>query len=400
MNKSKTDVLVVGAGPAGLLSAREAARRGAQVVVLEEHGEVGSPNHCAGILSVEGLRRLGVEPSKLFVQQEIKGGRVYSPNGTEIEIRSGRTRAYAIDRAIFDKKLAEEAIEAGAEIWTHGKAERLLTEGERVTGVRAEKDREIQAKVTIDAEGPLATLARSVGMVSKRTGVLAGINCEIPANVDVSLVEVWIGHEVAPGFFAWVVPLQGQTRCGLGCSEGNPLPRLESFLEHRFNMKPSGHLRRGFILTGGPVKRSFMDGLVLVGDAAGQTKATTGGGVILGGFCGVKAGEVAAEAVESGDASARVLSRYEAWWKRELGMEFSSMSSARRIFDKLSDEKLDQLFAVFEREDMKRLAESYVDEGDMDFQRGIMRKALGNAAILNVLIRILGRMIVGMLKEF
>jgi len=103
----KTDVVVVGAGPAGLLSAREIAGRDIKVKVIEEHQTIGEPNHCAGILSVEGLDRLGVKPSSDFVQHEITGGRIYSPGGEAIEIPGGRTRAYIVDRAAFDRHLAE-----------------------------------------------------------------------------------------------------------------------------------------------------------------------------------------------------------------------------------------------------------------------------------------------------
>ena len=88
----RTEAAVVGAGPAGLIAARELARRGVEVKVFEEHPVIGEPNHCAGILSVEGLRRLGVEPDNRFIRHEIRGGTAFSPNGTGIRITCSRTR--------------------------------------------------------------------------------------------------------------------------------------------------------------------------------------------------------------------------------------------------------------------------------------------------------------------
>jgi len=390
---SKTEVLVIGAGPAGLLAAREAALRGVDVLVLEEHREVGVPNHCAGLLSVEGLKRIGMRPSSSFIQHEIRGGKVYSPDGTEIRVTCGRTRAYVVDRTRLDKMLLEEAMEAGVEIFKEFRVESLLIKGSAVVGARGQ-GREIEAQVTIDAEGATATLARSLGLVGKRYGVLPGVNCEVSGvEVEPHMAEVWLGREIAPGFFAWVIPLGGDmARCGLACDYGEPTGRLRDFLERRFCLKDLPPTRRGFVLTGGPIPRTYGDGLLVVGDAAGQTKATTGGGVILGGLCAMKAGEVAAEAVERGDPSARFLRRYEDWWRRELGGEFSSMSSARRLLNRLSDETLNRLFAAFKREGLESVIGGLVEEGDMDLQRGILIKVLRRPKVLRTLIRILGRM--------
>ena len=397
---SRTEALVIGAGPAGLLAAREAARRGAEVLVLEEHPEVGCPSHCAGVLSVEGLRRIRVEPSSSFIQHEVRGGRVYSPDGAEITVRGSRTRAYIVDRSRFDQKLAEEAVEAGAEIVTGRRVERLIIRGGAVAGAQG-LGWEVEAEVVVDGEGAVAQLARSVGLAQERQGILSGVNCEVSVDVEPHLVEVWLGQGVAPGLFAWVIPLgEGVARCGLACSRGDPAKRLEGFLRKRFSLEGSFPVRRGFVLTGGPISRTYMDGLLVVGDAAGHTKATTGGGVILGGLCAVKAGEAAAEAVEVGDASLSFLSSYEEWWRKNLGREFSSMSAVRRLLNGLSDEKLNQLFSAFKQEGMEQLIEEFVEGGDMDLQRAVLAKALRIPEVLHVLLRVLGRLALSELRGF
>ena len=131
----RTEVAVVGGGPAGLIVARELAAQGVQVKVFEEHPEIGTPNHCAGILSVEGLKRIGVEPDLKFLRHEISGGTAFAPDGTGIRITGGRTRAYIVDRAIFDRHLAEIAREAGAEIERNHRIRDLVFKDGRVVGV-------------------------------------------------------------------------------------------------------------------------------------------------------------------------------------------------------------------------------------------------------------------------
>ena len=387
----RADVVVVGAGPAGLLSAREVARRGVEVKVVEEHSVVGEPNHCAGLLSVEGLDRLGVRPSKDFIQHEITGGRICSPGGMVIEIPGERTRAYAIDRAALDRHLADAAEGEGAEVETGRRASELTVHDGRVEGIRG-PDWSVHARLVIDAEGAGAHLARGIGLVPPASRLLTGVNVEAHrVDVEPHMVEVWLGGDVAPGLFAWVIPLgDGAARCGLACSTGDAPERLRRFLERRFSGARSSPPRSGFVLTGGPVRRTYSDGLLLVGDAAGQAKPTTGGGVILGGLCAIEAGRTAAEAVEAGDCSAGFLRRYQSAWRGLLGGEFAAMSSARRLLNRMSDEQIDGLFGALRGEGLQEVLQGLVLGGDMDHQSGVLRSALRNPALLRALVGVVG----------
>jgi len=395
----RAEAVVVGAGPAGLLAAREIAERGIEVRVFEEHPIVGEPSHCAGLLSAEGLRRLGVEPSPDFVQHEITGGRIYSPGGAVIEITGKRTRAYVVDRASFDRHLADATIGAGATVETGRRIKELLHRGGRVEGVRGE-GWGIRAEVVVDAEGAGAVLARRVGLHPPREGVLAGVNVEVSGvEVEPHMVEVWLGDGLAPGLFAWVIPLgEGSARCGLACSSGDAFERLRHFLDRRFGGAGCSAPRRGTVLTGGPVRRTYLDRMMVVGDAAGQTKPTTGGGVVLGGLCAVEAGRTAAEAVEAGDCSAGFLQRYQKAWRAALGREFSSMLAARRLLNRLSDDRIDRLFAALRRKELDEALRQLVEAGDMDMQSGVMRAALRDPRLLRVLVRVAGRLALSELR--
>ncbi|MBS7638011.1 NAD(P)/FAD-dependent oxidoreductase, partial [Candidatus Bathyarchaeota archaeon] len=184
------EALVIGGGPAGLLAAREMAKRGFKVTVIEEHPEIGEPNHCAGLLSIEGLKRIGVEPSPNFIHNRVKGGRVISPGGIIIELKDTRDRAYVVDRAAFDRRLAEQAMEAGAEIREGLRARELILKEGKVEGARG-RGWEFMAEVTIDAEGGVRTLARQLGLVRAGDGALTGVNVEVSGvDVEPEMVEV------------------------------------------------------------------------------------------------------------------------------------------------------------------------------------------------------------------
>jgi digeranylgeranylglycerophospholipid reductase len=395
----RTEAVVVGAGPAGLIAAGELARRGFVVKVFEEHGAIGEPRHCAGVLSVEGLRTLNIEPHHDFVQKEVRGGTAYSPGGTAITMPGSRTRAYAVDRSAFDRHLADSARDHGAEIETGRRVREFLVRDGRVAGVVC-GEHATECGLVIDCEGAGGVLARSIGFPRPSEGVLAGVNAELRGvEVEPQMVEVWLGKNVAPGLFAWVIPVgAGAARCGLACGRGDAREMLRGFLRRRFGEIEYSESRVWPVLTGGPVSKTFSDGLLLAGDVAAQTKPTTGGGVILGGLCAVEAARTAAEALEAADTSARFLSRYERSWRAALGREFSTMLSVRRFLNRIPDDRMDRLFESVKASGLEPALGGLVDEGDMDMQSGVLRSALGNPGLLRVAVECLGRVALGELR--
>jgi len=378
------DVLVVGAGPAGLLAAREAASRGASVQVLEEHQEIGLPTHCAGLLSVRGLERIGVVPERRFVQNEISGANFRSPGGLTFTVRSRGTAAYVVDRSAFDKSLAVAAARAGARIRL-GFAARSLSADRESLAVRDGGGEEFRGRVVIEAEGSSPSLAASSGvsLVDPRDA-LPAVQFEVHrVSEDPGLVDIYVGQGYAPGFFAWVIPTGEDTaRVGLACRSGSPLEALRRIVRERLGDPQVLGVRAGRVLTCGPVSKSFARGLMAVGDAAGQAKPSTGGGVVTGGICARIAGRVAAEAVARNDASEGVMRSYDSEWRTVLGREFAAMSRARRVFDRLTDGTVDRLFRVVLEEELYREAEA---AGDIDFQGLVLRRLARNPKVVAVL---------------
>jgi len=383
-------VIVVGAGPSGLLSAREASKRGAEVLVLEEHPEVGIPCHCAGLLSLNGLERLKIPTDYSYVQNMVRGAIFYSPSGLSLKVERDRPVACVVDRSLFDKFLASQAEMAGAEIRLNSKVYDISMDDLGVH-VSSKPDR-FMAEILIDAEGISSRLVRAAGLEPLNSA------CLLPAlqfdlggvSVNPEYVEVHLGRQVAPGFFAWLIPLsRDSVRVGLGCKGANPRLLLNRFIQRRFKDEEYEVLavRSGTIVTSGPIKRTFADRLLIVGDAAGQVKPTTGGGVILGGICGMTAGNVAAEAVRLGRFNSDFLASYERNWRGMLGREFRYMLWARRMLNALSDRMIDKLFEFIKKEDLCRVIS---DLGDMDFQSGVISELIRHGRIFKMLTHLLG----------
>jgi len=375
----KADVIVVGGGPCGSFSALTAAKLGAEVVVFEEHREIGVPSHCAGHVSLSGLRQLRLNLPQEVVENEIKGAVFYAPSGHEFRVRFASSVTCVLNRALFDKFLASLAEEAGVRYRLGTRAESLVLDAGCVRGVSV-KGEVFESSVVIDSEGCSSVLLKKAGLPTlDMSMVVNGVEGEIDKveNVNYDTVEVYLGQKYAPGLFAWIIPRpDGSAKVGLATKTGNPKTYLQNFVRH--NPKAGDKLRRSRFVSvsyhpitlGGPLAKTYHDGLLIVGDAASQVKPTTGGGVIMGLNCAKIAGETASEAIKHGDSSAGFLSRYQRRWQSVIGFDMAVMRQMRLMLNRLSDRRLDKIIALCSQlhlnEDLKRVR-------DIDFQgKGIM----------------------------
>ena len=192
---------------------------------------------------------------------------------------------------------------------------------------------------------------------------------------------MFYGRQYAPGFFAWIIPLRdGKARVGLASRSKSKI-RLDSALKHHpiisERMKGAEKVRGlgGIVLVGQPVSRLSSDGLAIVGDTAGMVKATTGGGVIIGGLTARIAGDSVADALQKGDVTSKTLSKYDKLCKSRYHRELQTMYLAQKALTSLSDKGLDSV--VRDAQDMG-LLETVRKEGDMDLQGRVIRKLLSN----------------------
>jgi geranylgeranyl reductase family protein len=379
------DVIVIGGGPAGLIAAKKVASAGFKVCVIEEHQEIGYPSKCSGLFSVSGLKSLKLDLDPSLISTTIKGGRFYSPEGREIVAYSDVERARVVERKLFDKFLAREAARAGAEIKLRTRADKVNIGSNVSVHIKGVEGRaELQSAILVGADGVGSNVARWVGMKTP-SKVVAAAQVEVEeAEVEPDIAEVYFGREYAPNFYGWILPKGEVYEVGVGvrAPEGKtPMQYLKKFIaEHpiakrKITGKSFLEVNIGAIPVGYPVETA-RERVLLVGDAAGQTKASTGGGVITGGIAAQIAGSACIKALEEEDFSADFLRReYEDKWQKELGLELRVHAALRELFDSLSDDDLEYLFQLAIDEKVSELMVKYRDtDRPSEFVRELLKK--------------------------
>jgi len=377
------DVVVVGAGPAGSMAARFSAEGGGDVVFIEELSVPGKPVYCAEGLSIGGIRDGGLEPTKNIVKQQITCARVYAPSGESVELTSDEWKGYVLDREVFDKTLADNAVNAGAELETNTLCTGVIKENGRIVGVRAEKRKkpiEFRGKIVVGADGHWSTVRRSAGLkryfddyVSCAQYKLNDIDLEDP-----SINEFWMGRKYAPGGYAWVFPKSKNiANVGLGVRNIHEKPAIEylkDFIETdpRFQNTSIIKVSGGICPVSGTLETIVDNGLMLVGDAAGQLIPMTGAGIHSGIEAGKMAGQVAAQAVKEKDFSAERLQEYRYQFDEYWGKRIRESRRVLNMLDKFNDEDLNLLAHVVTNEDILALANG---ENVARTITGIMRRS-------------------------
>jgi len=395
----KTEAAIIGAGPAGLIAAEVISSNGYNTTVFEEHRQVGAPDHCAGIISVEGFDRLGIPLDDRFCMNTILGGRLYSADGTCLEIRDRKPRAHIIDRGGFDGYLADVAVDSGVDLRTSTRVKDIVFSKKRAVGVKT-RDYAVRSETLINAEGPGGRLMARAGFITGQEGIMNGFNVDL-AGVDVEpdMVEVWFNAEASKGFFTWVAPLGGdRARVGLASQSGDGYLALRKFIEKRFKVTDAPPFRAGRVCTGRPVRRTAYLGMLLVGDVAGQAQPTTAGGVVIGGLCSILAGESASRFMEGGNQTS--LDWYEGEWRRLYGRELSTMLNLRRLLNGIGDERMSRMFRAFNEEGMGPRIAALIEDGDMDMQADIIRRAFMDPVLLGVMAKVVGRVLLGEVLSF
>ncbi|MEM3715962.1 MAG: NAD(P)/FAD-dependent oxidoreductase [Candidatus Bathyarchaeia archaeon] len=379
MRRIEADVAVIGAGPSGLISAREASLRGVRVVVLEEHREVGLPCHCAGLLSIKGLKEINVPVNGPYVLNRFKGARFFSPSKLSFLVERKEHVACVVNRHAFDQFLAEKASKSGALIELNSRVSKLKYLGG--CWVLDAGGVEVIAKIIIDAEGAASRILRMTGLKTlNMSRLLSGLQVDLEGvDLDPDYVEVHFSNNLAPGLFAWVIPLnEDSARVGLACRGSDIRTRLNKFMRRRFGEDFEDKVRilklySGSVITQGPIKKTYGNALLVVGDSAGQVKPISGGGVIFGGICASIAGGIASKSILEGDTSEGFLKTYETMWRRKIGGELRKALLIRRILNMFSDRDLDKIFSIIIEEGIYR---DLSEEGEMDFHGNLVMKVV------------------------
>ncbi|MFX1563812.1 MAG: NAD(P)/FAD-dependent oxidoreductase [Promethearchaeota archaeon] len=387
------DVVVVGAGPVGGLAARQLARKGLSVLLLEEHNKIGYPVHCAGLIGITGLHENGVYPDQNVTITKVRRSILYAPSGSKLVFGKGAPHAYVVHRDLLDQQIVREAEEAGAKLLLGTRVINCQREqtGVRLTVRQGNSTREYQAQVVVNAEGISARLSRQNGLPGpRRPFILRALQYEVTnVSIPANTVHLFFDNSIACHFFAWIIPLkENQARIGLATSNRNARHALDRFLTRTSLLKGASVEKRfgGLVYTGGPPNKTVVERFVAVGDAVGQTKATTGGGVVSGGGCAIIAAKHVQQALQTGKYDHKELVRYERHWKRIWGRQLYQMSLLRRLINSLSNKELDRLFLSLQGSHVRKLVET---KGDIDYQGRLITAALTSPSLIKTLLRLI-----------
>ena len=365
-HKTKYDVVVVGAGPAGTSTALHLAAKGIDVLIIERKAYPGIPVYCG-----EGLAKGGITMGKFkmperAIVQKIIGRRIYPPSlEPVVEYKLPEYGGRVIDRRVFDKELLAQAVEMGADSFVNAQVIDLLPgedgkrRGVKVFDKTLGRTLEIEAKVIVGADGVNSIVARKAGLrqlihpkdldVSSQYELI-GVEVDDP-----EYLEFHVGNEIAPRGYVRVFP-KGPNRANVGLGIGAYISKkAREYLHYRMFEHPLGkkkcakakpiEYRYGAIPVGGLNKRFATGNVALVGDAAGMVHPLTGGGV----DASLKAGILLADYIEKYLAENVPLEEFEKA-AREKFAGFERALKLRYILDEITDEELDYLARILSGE--------------------------------------------------
>ena len=383
------DVVVVGGGPAGCYTASLLSENGLDVHVVEEHPVIGEPVDCSGVVGTEAFAALGL-PETLKLG-EINALTLVSPSDLEVHFSPATSLANVVDRAAFDRAIADKTMASGVTLHLGSPVIDLQLRDKYVEVLLespSNGQRTLRASMAILAAGPRFRFQRKLGM-GEPADFLKTAQTEIPVR-GIKKAKVLMGSQVAPGSFAWIVPFErgGEEFARVGVSAKiAAVPYLKKLLER---LCSEGHLDspdvpiRSWVIPITPLPRTYSERVLAVGDAAGQTKPTTGGGIFYGLLCAEAAAHTATGAFKKGDFSERTMSGYEKEWRQRLGVEIKVGAFFRRLAERLTDEEIDDLFRVVQSDG---ILGSVTSKARFDWHKDVIYFALRHPALGRIFLR-------------
>ncbi len=359
------DVVVVGAGIAGPIVARNVARAGFSVLLIDKKWAIGTPKQCAEGINIKVFEKYDIPYDRRFINREIYGAKLYSPSGYELELRYKNVSGVILERKVFDKMLAYYAAKAGADVLARTEAVDVIRKDGKIVGIKAKHEDEpleIYADVIVAADGVESTIARK-----------AGINTYAPPHefdsayeyemliegFDPDLIHLWFGNEIAPRGYVWVFPKdEDRANVGIGINSDNPQTAkyyLDKWLrENNIPAKKLLEINVGLVPVGGFVKELVKDNVLVVGDAARQVNPMHGGGMAEAMEAGTIASKWILKALEEENIS--LLQNYtREWWEKD-GKRLEKVLKIRKVTEKLTDEDLDIFIQVLSGADTEKIA--------------------------------------------
>ncbi len=337
---------VIGAGPAGAYSAYLLAKSGYDVDIYEEHNSIGSPVQCTGIVTsaINEIRQ--VKPD--LIVNKVNRVKVIAPNNNSVEIRL-KTPDLVLDRARFDQSLVQQAVDAGAGLFTN---HRLIgMDGKRLQFSASGRTRFVEHnKVIIGADGPLSIVGKNMGSPIKNFFI--GSQAVVEGEFEKDCVEIFLLKQG----FGWALPENDKcARVGV-FGYKHAAAKLDEILKMRLPDCKILTKQGGLIPVYSPRLKTYKDEIYLIGDAAGMVKATTGGGIVQ-----------ALTAAVQLEKSIRTRQNYGALWKQKLNSSLLLHLAARKVLDRFNDAQLNRLVDLTAQDKMKELLGAHSRDKPLDF---------------------------------
>ncbi len=358
-------VVIIGAGPVGGRLATELSLRGIKTLMIEEHSEIGRPFQCAGLVNPPAMQAVGLEDSIL---QNINGALIHSPSGIQVPVGNEETiRTHVVCRKKFDQGVVRQAMEAGAHLWLNSRPEDAIINKEHVelTINRDGQINTIQTKLLVGADGAHSWTRRKFRL-GRPKEMMIGFQTDVQGlSGKDNWLEMYTGSDIAPGFFAWVIPTGNNThRIGIWSKanllDGKSIEECyHSLLNHPLWINRFEDAKEVARYCGpvpcGMLRKPYKDRVMLIGDAAGMAKPTTGGGIGPG-FRQVEAiieklsVSISKDKLSQSDL-ARVCKPY-----NKLSKELDRARALRDLLVTIpNDKELDSHFAMFNRPEILEL---------------------------------------------
>lgn len=377
------DVCIIGASIAGNYLAYLLSRAGLNVVVIEEHKEIGIPLQCAGIISKKLTQLIDV-PEEIILNR-VKTVKIFSPSGRSIEL-SGDEEPYIIDRIALDRLFYKKnIIKQNIEYFLDEKFKNfhyLKGNNQKLIQIKTTK-RKISAKILIGCDGPISTVGKLLGI---QNNTISAIQIRIKGNFDENKTNLYFDSQWKE-LFGWIVP-EGNNIYRIGLASSRKISKKFKIFLKQLNIDVRNKIsQQGGIIPIGKMNKMAFDNILLLGDSACQVKATTGGGIVML----LSASKIAATCItncfkENCFSKNFIKKNYEKVCARTIGKQLKINYLIRIIFENFHSDDFDDLFEIIKTTKIEKIISLY---GDMDFPRNLIFKLVKNFTFLKFIFRIL-----------
>jgi len=353
------DAVIVGAGPAGLYAAMELAKGKANVLVLDRKQEIGCPKRCAEGLSLNWFDILNLTPQKEWAVQPIDGAVLYGPKGKQVKMKSKKVLGYVLERKVFEKYLAIEAVKLGAKIMLKHQVVEAKREKDivKLTVEVHDKMQEVKTKLVLACDGIDSLVARMLGLNTKNNlnDTDSGYQYEMTgiSGYDKNCLHLFFGNEVAPRGYIWIFPKRDNTaNVGIGIGafvSAQTKLTAKDYLDKWIATQPgikNGSIievNAGGIPVGGFLENMTASNLLVAGDAGHMVDPIHGGGIGIAMEGGRLAAQVALRALKANDFSEKFLNTYNKEWYNLRGNSLKRRLKSRHLLEQLSDDDFNYL---------------------------------------------------------